>query len=150
MRFEDREKAKDVDQEFIRIDERGWWTTVPAPVVPGSRDRACCCVTSVCCRSTMQRLIARGSCRGGLGSAKASVPGAAWRSSPKTDTTGVRLGDSASRTVYTWKVPIPLTKIVATIGPVSEQFEPLQKVRIQPVLLLLLPLLLYRIWKCWK
>eukprot|EP00903_Cladosiphon_okamuranus_P007582 g7355.t1 len=38
------------------------------------------------------------------------------------------LNGASRRSVYTWRVPIPLTKIVATIGPASEQFEPLQKV----------------------
>ncbi|CAN0422178.1 unnamed protein product, partial [Hapterophycus canaliculatus] len=70
----------------------------------------------------MQRVVARASCRRTLGSRKTNLQGlAAWRL------------DSADalesrRSVYTWRVPIPLTKIVATIGPVSEQFEPLQEV----------------------
>lgn len=91
----------------------------------------------------MQRLVARASCRGGLGATKANVQGAAWRSLSKVGTTGgsrptsmraAVTGNSSAltgesrRSVYTWRVPIPLTKIVATIGPASEQFEPLQKV----------------------
>lgn len=91
---------------------------------------------------TMQRLIARASSRGGLGASQASAPkqsiAAAWRSLSRVhnnndnNTRSVSGGggsEAASRrSVYTWSVPIPLTKIVATIGPVSEQFEPLQKV----------------------
>lgn len=91
--------------------------------------------------STMQRLVSRASCRGGLGATKTSVQGAAWRSLSIVDATGgsptsMRVTDNRSsvltgtsrRSVYTWRVPIPLTKIVATIGPASEKFEPLQKV----------------------
>lgn len=39
-----------------------------------------------------------------------------------------RQTSGARRSVYTWKSTPPLTKIVATIGPVSEDFPTLQKV----------------------
>lgn len=84
----------------------------------------------------MQRLIARTSSRGGFRASKASTQSlaASWRSFSIVDSSSTRRvcgGGSTTanrRSVYTWSVPIPLTKIVATIGPVSEQFEPLQKV----------------------
>ncbi|CAM9980675.1 unnamed protein product, partial [Pylaiella littoralis] len=84
----------------------------------------------------MQRLIARTSSRGGFRASKSSTQSlaASWRSFSILDSSSTRRvcgGGSTTanrRSVYTWSVPIPLTKIVATIGPVSEQFEPLQKV----------------------
>lgn len=70
----------------------------------------------------MQRVLARASYRRTLGAPKSSLQGlSAWRLNPSDSL-------ESRRSVYTWRVPIPLTKIVATIGPVSEQFEPMQEV----------------------
>ncbi|CAM9587014.1 unnamed protein product [Ectocarpus sp. 4 AP-2014] len=78
----------------------------------------------------MQTLIAR-ACRGKLAASKTRLlVGEAWRSSPNAPASAA--GNTTCwrsiRGVYTWRVPIPLTKIVATIGPASEQLEPMQKV----------------------
>nr|AIT69988.1 pyruvate kinase [Desmarestia viridis] len=83
----------------------------------------------------MQRLIARATCRDALGirqALRASTGGATASATPGPQLScldqGSSLRHSARRSVYTWKTTPPLTKIVATIGPVSEEFEPLQKV----------------------
>ncbi|CAN0520181.1 unnamed protein product, partial [Scytosiphon promiscuus] len=39
-----------------------------------------------------------------------------------------KLSVGGRRSVYSWRTTPTLTKIVATIGPVSEDFEPLQQV----------------------
>lgn len=45
-----------------------------------------------------------------------------------------KLSVGGRRSVYSWRRTPTLTKIVATIGPVSEDFEPLQQVLLELVL----------------
>eukprot|EP00904_Undaria_pinnatifida_P004251 jgi/Undpi1/13827/HiC_scaffold_9.g03478.m1 len=74
----------------------------------------------------MHQILSRGSYRCAVRALNGGA--AATGTQSKVLASLAKLSVGGRRSVYTWKVTPTLTKIVATIGPVSEDFEPLQQV----------------------
>lgn len=82
--------------------------------------------------ATMHHILSRASYRSAVRATSTALNGgAASVNQSKAPANLLQLGKlsvGGRRSVYTWRTTPTLTKIVATIGPVSEDFEPLQQV----------------------
>ena len=88
---------------------------------------------------TMHHILSRGSFRCAVRATTTALNGGAASRNQSKPLSLLQLGKlsvGGRRSVYTWKTTPTLTKIVATIGPVSEDFEPLQQVLLKVVFLL--------------